>query len=90
MVRLPLRRAGADAAALTLLYSRALRLCTDRRSLSQASHRTAAWKMMPDLIDASRDRVYGRAQPHAMRHALNLSMGFGDLSTAVCVQHPDA
>lgn len=41
---------------------------------------------MEDPIESSCNWVRGRSVPHVIEHALNLSMGFGGINTAICLQ----
>lgn len=41
---------------------------------------------LDEPIDPSRNWVRGQAQPHSVRNALNMSLGFGGINTAVCLR----
>lgn len=42
---------------------------------------------LDEPLDARLGWVGERAQPHTIRHCLNLSMGFGGINTALCLRH---
>lgn len=41
---------------------------------------------LDDPIESSCNWVQGQSMPHVIEHALNLSMGFGGINTAICLQ----